>query len=69
MPSGGRRILFLHGGRDKRIPRTFVEATVVSLRQRGCDVHLKIYDDDGHYLLMTRPDAVPGDIRTFMTAN
>jgi len=68
-PGRDRRILFLHGGRDQRIPRTFVEATVMSLRQRGCDVRLKIYDNDGHFLLISRPDAVLADIEAHMAAD
>jgi predicted esterase len=67
--SGRRWMLFVQGGCDKRIPRSFVEGTVMSLKQQGCDVHLKIYEDEGHFLLVSRPDAVLADIRAHITAD
>jgi predicted esterase len=63
-----RRILFLQGGRDKRIPRSVVEGTVTSLRRLGCDVRLKVYDDEDHYLLFSQQESVLGEIGEFMTA-
>jgi len=63
-----REILFLQGGRDKRIPRRFVEGTVVLLGRLGCDVRLKVYDDEDHYLLFSQQEAVLGEIGKFMTA-
>jgi predicted esterase len=67
--NGDRRILFLHGGRDRRIPRSSVEGMVASLEQLGCDVRLKMYGDEDHYLLLSQPEAVLGDIMEFMTAD
>jgi predicted esterase len=64
-----RSMLFLHGARDKRIPRAFVEGTVGSLQRLGCDVRLKIYEDGDHYLLFSQPDAVLGEILACMTAS
>jgi predicted esterase len=64
-----RRVLFLHGGRDRRIPRSSVEGTAASLEQLGCDVRLKVYDDEDHFLLLSQPEAVLGDIMEFMTAD
>ncbi len=64
-----RKILFLHGGREERIPRAFVEGTVASLKRLGCNVRLKVYDDEDHWLLFSQQDAVLGDIREFMTAD
>lgn len=63
-----RRILFLHGGRDKRIPRSFVEGSVGSLKRLGCDVRLKIYGEEDHYLVFSQQAAVLDDIAEFMTA-
>jgi predicted esterase len=68
--SAGRRdrtILFLHGGRDERIPRTFVEGTAGALKRRGCDVRLKVYDDD-HFLLFSQQEAILSDIAAFITS-
>jgi predicted esterase len=62
------KILFLHGGRDRRIPRSSVEGTVASLEQLRCEVRLKIYDDEDHFLILSQPEAVLGDIMQFMTA-
>ena len=37
--------------------------------RRGASVRLKVYDDEDHYLLFSRQEAVLGDIRAFMTAD
>ena len=63
-----RQILFLQGGRDKRIPRAVVEGTVASLKRFGCDVRLKVYDDEDHYLLFSQQEAVLSEIRECMLA-
>ncbi len=62
-----RKFLFLHGGRDMRIPRSFVEGTVGSLRRFGCDVALKVYDEEDHYLLFSQQEAVVDDIVKFLS--
>jgi predicted esterase len=67
--SKDRRIVFLHGGRDARIPKEFVKGTVANLRQLGCDVDLKIYEDEDHFLLFSQPDAVLGDIGECMASS
>jgi predicted esterase len=64
-----RRILFLHGGRDQRIPRSLVEATAGSLKRLGFDVRLKVYDTEDHYLLFSQPEKVLGDILEWMKAD
>ena len=51
-----RKILFLQGGRDKRIPRSIVEGTVTSLKRLGCNVQLKLYDEEDHYLLFSQQE-------------
>jgi predicted esterase len=63
-----RSILFLQGGRDKRIPREIVAGTVASLKQRGFSVRLKLYNDEDHYLLFSRKESVLSEIAKFMTA-
>ncbi len=63
------QLLFLHGGQDSRIPRGMVESTVATLRRSGCNVQLKIYADEGHFLLMARPESVLADITAFLRAN
>ncbi len=60
--------LFLHGGRDARIQRSFVEGTAGCLRRSGFDVRLKMFDDEDHYLLFSQPEAVLGEILEFMAA-
>jgi predicted esterase len=63
-----RKILFLHGGRDEQIPRSIVEGTVYALKQRVGDVRIKVYDDEGHWLLLSQPKAVLDDVSECMTA-
>ena len=63
-----RKILFLHGGRDRRIPLSFVQGTVAALEQSGNNVRLKVYDDEDHYLLFSQSDDVLADIVECMTA-
>ncbi|MEN6451046.1 MAG: hypothetical protein ABFC96_11190 [Thermoguttaceae bacterium] len=65
----GRRVLFLHGGGDERIPRSLVEGSAASLRRLGCDVRLRVYESEDHWLLFSQPDAVLGEIRRFMDVN
>ena len=60
-----RKILFLHGGRDNRIPRALVEGTVAFLKGLHCQVRLKIYDEADHFLLLSEQEAVLGDIMEF----
>jgi predicted esterase len=62
------RILFLHGGQDRRIPRDLVERTAATLERLGGDVRLKVYDDEDHYLLLSRRQAVVDDLIEWMTA-
>lgn len=64
-----RKILFLHGGRDERIPRSMVEGTAGFLKRLGFHVRLKVYDDEDHYLLFSRPEALLDDIRQWMSAD
>jgi predicted esterase len=63
-----RKILFVHGARDPRIPKNVVEGTVALLKSRGCMVRLKIYDDD-HWLLLSRPAEVLQEIAAFISAD
>jgi predicted esterase len=61
-PSPGRKILFLHGGRDRRIPSGIVEAAAATLQRHGDNVRLKVYADEDHYLLFSQQEAVVGDV-------
>ena len=63
-----RNILFVHGGRDKRIPRELVENTVSSLRGSGCTVQFEVYDDEDHSLILSQREAIADTIAAFMTA-
>ena len=63
-----RKIIFLHGRRDTRIPLGFVEGTVARIKSLGCDVRLNVYDDD-HYLIFSQPEAVLGDVIELMTGD
>jgi pimeloyl-ACP methyl ester carboxylesterase len=62
-----RRILFLHGGRDQRIPRSFVQGTAGFLKGSGFDVRLKVYDEEDHYLLFSQPETVLYDVMEWMS--
>jgi predicted esterase len=62
-----RNILFLHGSRDDRIPQTIVEGTVANLKRLGCDVRLKIYADEDHWLLFSQPGAVLDEVWNCMS--
>ena len=64
-----RKILFLHGGQDQRIPRQLVANTVDSLQQSGFDVQFRVYDDEDHYLILSQREAVTDDIIEWMTAD
>ena len=64
-----REILFLHGGRDQRIPKAVVTATANSLERLKCDVTLKVYDDEDHYLLFSQQQAVLNDLGSFMAGS
>lgn len=61
-----RKMLFLHGGKDKRIPRDVVEPTVARLGRLGYDVRLRMFEEEDHYLLLSQPEAVLGEIRELM---
>jgi predicted esterase len=63
-----RKILFLHGGRDGQIPRDIVEGTARTLKQRINDVRIKVYDDESHWLLFSRPESVMAEVFECMTA-
>jgi predicted esterase len=63
-----RKILFLHGGSDEQIPRDIVEATATALKQRVSDVRIRVYDDEGHWLLFSQPKAVLDEVSECMAA-
>ncbi len=65
----GVGLTVLHGGRDQRIPRSFVEGTAGLLKRLGFDVRLKVYDEEDHYMLFSQPEVVLGDIMEWMTAH
>ena len=62
-----RKVLFLHGGRDQRIPRSLVERTAGFLKRLGFNVRLKMYDEEDHYVLFSQPEVVLGEIMEWMT--
>ncbi len=62
-----RPVLFLHGGQDERIPQTLVAGTVALLSQLGGNVQLKVYEQEDHFLLLTRQEEVLGEIAEFMS--
>jgi predicted esterase len=65
---GDRRILFLQGGCDKRIPRDVVDGTVAHLKQLGCDVRLRVFEEKDHYLFFSQQEAVLAEIESLMAA-
>lgn len=64
-----RKILFLHGGQDERIPRQLVSSTVGLLQQHGGDVRFKVYDDQDHSLILSQRQAVTDDIIEWMAVD
>lgn len=64
--ASSRKILFLQGGRDKRIPRGVVEGTVASLKRLKCDVQLTVYEEEDHYLLFSQQKAVLDEIKKLL---
>jgi predicted esterase len=64
-----RKMLFLHGESDERIPQNLIQGTVASLKGQGFNVHLKIYNEEDHYLLFSQPQAVLADIAEFIKAD
>ena len=65
----GCKILFLHGGRDNRIPRSLVEGTVAVLKQLKCNVRLKVYDAEDHFVLFSQREAILHNIVECMMAD
>ena len=61
-----RKLLFLHGGRDKRIPRQFVTNAAAFLRRSGCDVRIRIYENEDHSLVLSQRGSVADEIAAFM---
>ena len=57
-----RKMLFLQGGRDKRIPADVIEKSVNNLKYLGCDVRLKLYEDEDHYLIFSQQESVLSEI-------
>lgn len=64
-----REILFLHGADDRRIPCMMVNQTVATLRGYRCNVRVRIYAGEDHYLLLSRPEAVVDEIADFVMRN
>jgi len=63
-----RRILFVHGGQDRRIPRHMVENTIRMLKRLGCNVRSTFYDDEDHYLVLSQMDSVADEVVELMSA-
>jgi dipeptidyl aminopeptidase/acylaminoacyl peptidase len=61
-----RKVLFLHGEEDERIPCSLIRGSVAFLKHSGCDVRLKIYKGEDHFLLFSQPDAVTDEILACM---
>ena len=59
-------VLFLHGARDPRIPRQFVEGTAAFLDRSGVDVTLRIYEEGDHFFLLAHRREVLDDIANWM---
>ena len=58
----GRRVLVLHGSEDRRIPPKYVEQAISLLARNGVDVESKLYPDEDHFLLFSRPDQITARI-------
>ncbi len=68
-PYRQREILFLHGADDRRIPRTMVNQTVATLRGYHCNVRIRVFDAEDHYLLLSRPEAIVDEIADYVMRN
>lgn len=62
----GRPMLFLEGGRDKRIPRAIVDGTVSLLKRLDCNVRLKVFEQEDHYLIFSQQQAVLDEIKAML---
>ena len=62
----GRRLLFLHGGQDKRIASSFVQGTVAVRQRNGVHADLHVYEQEDHFLLFSQTDAVIAEMAEYM---
>jgi predicted esterase len=60
------RFLYLHGADDERIPRWIVKDDVEQLKRGGCQVALRMYAGEDHFLLFSQPENVIEAIGAFM---
>jgi len=64
-----RRMLFLHGGQDRRISLDVVKSTVAYLKLLGCDIRANYDLEEDHYLVMSQSNQIIGEIADFIRAD
>ncbi|MEM7801642.1 MAG: prolyl oligopeptidase family serine peptidase, partial [Chloroflexota bacterium] len=64
-----RPILVITGALDRRIPLSYVETRVETLRKGGVGVSLVTYPEEDHFLLFSQPESVMNDIKAWLKRN
>ncbi|MFT5127668.1 MAG: putative esterase [Rhodothermales bacterium] len=62
----GKPVLLLHGGQDRRIPQSFVDAAGSSMSRGGVSVTTRIFESEDHFLFFSQPDKVLDTIANWM---
>lgn len=63
---GPRPILVVHGGKDSRIPPTYVRDAVARMHEKGLQVQAICYPEEDHVLLLSSRDRLQSDIVSWM---
>lgn len=63
---GRKPILVIYGGKDNRVPRTFVSACLDEMRKKELNVESKCYEEEEHLLFITESESVMTDIELWL---
>ncbi len=58
----GRPVLILHGSQDARIPKDYIDRTVLDLYHNGLWPEVRFYDDEDHFLIFSKRVEIMGQI-------
>lgn len=59
-------VLVIHGARDERIPRGYIDDAVAEMRARWIDVRYALVADEDHYLILTAHERMAHEINAFV---
>ena len=62
----GRSVLVIHGAKDDRIPIRSANAAVALLRDMGARLTYRVYEDEDHFLLFSKPTAAFDDVARWL---